>query len=276
MTQPAATKLIQELEDMLGVSLFQRDRRGMKLTAHGAIVRRHVDVLLANVDDLREELKAFDEGASGRIRLGIIPSLSPSLLAGAVATTLVAQPGTRFEMQEGATDALLSALARNDLDIVFGRVLDAQRAEALNIVPIYTESFAIACSVRHPLSHRPRVGWHQLSRASWALPASGTPLRELADNLFTTHGVLRPRVAVASSSFHQLRHLIGSSELLGFLPRSIAEPARANGELALLKPTLGADFSPISLLSRADAEASPAVVAFARTVRQTALAMGLT
>jgi DNA-binding transcriptional LysR family regulator len=275
MTQPAATKLVQEFEEMLGVALFLRDRRGMKLTQHGAVVRRHVDVLLADIGNLRAELDLFSEGASGRIRLGIIPSLSSALLSGAIAEMLASQPDVRFEMQEGATDALLAALTRNDLDLAFGRVLDFQQSDALRVIPVYTETFAIACRSRHVLTGRPRATWPELAQEAWALPAPGTPLRELADSLFSSHGVLRPKVAVASSSFHQLRHLLAASDLVGVLPRSIAMQAQAAGDLALLQPKLGADFAPISLISRRELEQPPVVQTFVRTVLRTAAALRL-
>ena len=80
MTQPAATKLIHELEEMFRVVLFQRNRRGMQLTPHGEILRRHIGIVMADIGNISAELDLFTRGGGGHIRLGILPSLSSALL----------------------------------------------------------------------------------------------------------------------------------------------------------------------------------------------------
>jgi DNA-binding transcriptional LysR family regulator len=275
MTQPAATKLIQELEGMFGVQLFLRDRRGMKLTQHGGVVRRHIDILLADIANMRAEVDLFSTGATGRIRLGIIPSVASALLAQSIAQTLAARPHVRFMLQEGATTELLASLARNELDLTFGRVLDMQRARSLRVINVYTESFAIVCGPKHSLAKQRHVSWGELARARWALPGEGTPLRDLADNLFTRNRVLRPVVAVESSSFEQMRHMIHGSDLLGVVPRSIAMLGQENKDLVMLKPELGADFAPISLLLRKEFDQPPLIEEFVKVVRDRAVALKL-
>lgn len=275
MTQPAATKLIQEMEDMLGVPLFVRDRRGMRPTAYGEVVRRHVAIVLADLGNMAHEIGLFAEGAAGHIRLGIIPSLASELLAASIARMLQAWPQVRFSMREGAATELLAHLARNDLDLTFGRVLDARGAAGLRIVEVYTESFDIVCSARHPLARKRNVAWAQLATGHWALPAAGTPLRELVDNLFTRNAVLRPTAAVESSSFEKTRTIIARTELLGVLPRSIALRGRQDKDIALLKPTLRADIAPISLILRQGIAQPPLVEEFARIVRETAARLKL-
>lgn len=275
MTQPAATKLVRELEEMLGAPLFERDRRGMRPTAYGLAVQRHVSILLADAQHMRREVELLAQGASGRIRLGIIPSIASQLLSQSIASTLQAWPEVRFTLQEGATTELLASLARNELDLSFGRVLDMQQARSLQVVNVYTERFAIACAAGHPLARRRNVPWSELAEAHWALPAAGTPLRELVDGLFTRHAVLRPAVAVESSSFEKLRYLIAGSQLLGMLPRSIALQGKEAKELALVRPELGADFAPISLMHRRDVEPPPLIRGFIRTVQETAKALRL-
>lgn len=275
MTQPAATKLMQELEDMFQVQLLQRNRRGMQLTPHGEILRRHIGVLMKDLGNLGEELERFTQGGGGTVRLGIMPSLSSTLLARSINALLLAHPGTRFALQEGTSDGLMQQLLRNELDISFGRMLHADPPRQLRVSKVYTESFDIVCSRQHPLAQQPAVKWKELASASWALPALGTPLREIAESLFTSQGILRPQVAVASSSFHQMRYVIAAGSLLGVLPHSIALTGQADGDLAILRPRQVAKFAPISLMLRGDIEPSPLVQAFEGTVLRTAKQLGL-
>jgi len=275
MTQPAATKLVQELEDMFGARLFHRDRTGMRPTASGEMVRRHIAVLLADVGHMVSEVKLFAGGGSGLIRLGIIPSLAPRLLAESMNKLLAAHPQARFQLREGATDELLDGLSRNELDIIFGRVLHAAPARNLRLAPIYTEMFDIVCGRQHALARKAAPTWKDLAQELWVLPASGTPLREMAESMFSAHGVLRPAVAVASSSFQQMRFVIAAGQLLGILPRSIAARGQAEGDLVLLRQVERVKFAPISLILRKDVEQPPVVEAFSRIVRATARSLRL-
>ena len=112
MTQPAATKLIHELEDMFRVVLFQRTRRGMQLTPHGEILRRHIGVVMADIGNISAELDHFTGGGDGLIRLGILPSLSPALLARCINGLLQAHPRAQFSLVEGTTDGFWADCCR--------------------------------------------------------------------------------------------------------------------------------------------------------------------
>lgn len=275
MTQPAATKLIRELEDMFGVSLFLRNRRGMQLTAHGEILRRHIGAVMASVGNISAELDQFTKGDGGVIRLGIIPSLSSTFLAHCINELLTRHPHAHFSLQEGTTDELMRELERNGLDIIFGRVLHAGSPSNLRVTKVYTERFDIVCGKKNPLAQQPDVKWKELAAQRWVLPGVGSPLREIAESMFTARGSLRPVVAVASSSFHQMRDVIGSGPLLGVLPHSIAEAGQADGDLVVLKVRQGAKIAPISLIVRKDFEPPPIVTAFEKIALHTARALAL-
>jgi DNA-binding transcriptional LysR family regulator len=275
MTQPAATKLIHELEEMFRVVLFQRSRRGMQLTPHGEILRRHIGIVMADIGNISADLDHFTRGGGGHIRLGILPSLSSALLERCINGLLQTFPRAQFSLVEGTTDELLGGLLQNRLDLTFGRVLHAGHPASLRLTRIYTEVFDIVCGKRHPLAKQEDVKWKELASARWVLPAVGTPLREIAESMFTSRGNLRPVVAVASSSFHQLRYVIAGGELLGVLPHSIAERARLDGDLVILRPKQAAKVAPISLIARSDFEPAPMVAAFERIAIQTAQALDL-
>jgi DNA-binding transcriptional LysR family regulator len=275
MTQPAATKLVREMEDMLGVPLFERDRRGMHLTVHGEMLARHVGIVLADLAKLSHDIALSAAGATGQIRLGIIPSLNAELLARAMAQLLRRWPELRFSIKEGAASELLGYLGRNELDLCFGRVLSMQGRAELRVIDVYTEPFAIVCSAGHALARRRAPAWDQLARGHWALPAAGTPLRELIDNLFTSNASPRPIVAVETSDFEKMRFIIARTELFGVLPRSVALRGKADGGLAILKASVGDDFAPVSLILRKGIHQSVQVEEFVRSVGATAAALKL-
>ncbi len=266
MTQPAATKLIQELEDMFCVILFQRNRRGMQLTQQGEILRRHIDVIFADISNISEELNQFTHGSRGLIRLGILPSLSSTLLSQCINELLEKHPLTQFVIREGTTDELIGQLMRNEIDITFGRMLESSHASKLHITKIYTEAFDIVCGKNNPLALQKDIKWKDLASCKWILPETGSPLREIADSLFTARGNLRPMVSIASSSFHQMRYVIAMGQLLGVLPHSLAQKASDEGGVIILRPKQAAQVAPISLITRNDFEHSPIILTFKNIV----------
>ncbi|MEN9862512.1 MAG: LysR family transcriptional regulator [Polynucleobacter sp.] len=275
MTQPAATKLIQELEDMFCVILFQRNRRGMQLTQQGEILHRHIDVIFSDIGNISEEINQFTHGGRGLMRLGILPSLSSTLLSRSINEFLERHPLTQFVIREGTTDELIGQLMRNEIDITFGRMLEATHISKLQITKIYTEAFDIVCGNNNPLALQKDIKWKDLSSCKWILPEAGSPLREIADGLFTARGNLRPMVSIASSSFHQMRYVIAMGQLLGVLPHSLAQKASDEGDVIILRPKQAAQVAPISLISRNDFEQSPIILTFKNIVLNAAISIGL-
>ena len=262
ITQPGATKLIQELESTLGVQLFTRDRKGMWLTQYGEVVKRHSSTLLADLAAMHREINQLRKGEIGQIRLGFVPSLDPELLSEAISSALTKFPEIQIRTFEGSTNELLASMGRNELELILGRILDIKIANQYAIHPIYQESFAIVCGAKNMHKSKGSINWEQLSKGQWILPALQTPFREMIDNLFTQHGALRPNVVVESSSFEKIQKLIINTELLGILPSSLAMQGQKNNTLKLLKPNLGKNFAPISLIYRKDIDISPVMQKF--------------
>ena len=270
MTQPAATKLVQELEDMFNVPLFERGRRGMKPTPYGEVIQRHVPVLLADIGAMHEEVRRVAQGSIGQVRLGIVPSLSSDLLSLAIADTMAAFPRVQFRISEEATTPLLESLRRNDLDLSFGRVLELDIARELRIAKVYEETFVIAARAGHPLARTRNPPWNALAQATWVLPEGGTPMRDLVDGLFTSNLALRPHVAVECSSLERISRLVARTDMIGILSRSIFAKGAAAGELARVGRELAATFAPISLLFRKQFDAPPVVRHFEAAVHDAA------
>lgn len=275
ITQPAATKLIRDFEEMFGAQLFVRDRRGMRLTQQGELMRRQVGILLGDLANLHAEAQVFAEGGSGRVRVGFVHSLDSTLLSTTLAQMVELQPGVRLTLREGASADLIAMLRRSELDVVFGRVLDAASAKGLQMSDVYRESFAVVSAADHPLAQSRRIRWDDLVEASWVLPAPGTPLRDLTDQIFMRRNILAPRVCVESTSFLQSSKVIARTRLIGVLPKAVADAGESSGELKQLQRDLRSDYAPIKLIRRRDVEQMPAVLQFVAVVQATAKALHL-
>lgn len=269
MTQPAATKLIQELEEIVGTPLFVRGRLGVRLTKEGEMLSLHVHVLLADFARMAQDVALVREGGEGHIRLGVLPSLAPGLLSKAMSLSLQARPGVSFSIQEGSTNELLDALERNELHLAFARVLDRKQALRLNLTKVYAEPFAVVVGKIHPLTKVPsRRLWSALSSAAWVLPEEGTPLRATVEQLFARHKQLRPRASVECHVLDKVAELVANCGLVGVLPRSLATHGERGRHLRLLVDDIY--FGDTSLVSRGHIEPGPLETEFIRHVQQAA------
>lgn len=275
MTQPAATKLIQELESMFGVPLFKRGKAGMGPTLYAETLHRHVNVVLADLARLEEEISAVSRGQRGTVRVGILPSLAPGLLTRAVALMMKEHPQVRVTIKEGATDELLAALSRNELDLAFARIIDQSVAGSLHSEVIYDEPFAIVCRSGHPMARRGARSYRTLTKARWILPAEGSPIRALVDQIVLANGALRPTAAVECTTLEKVRDLVAGTDMIGVLPRSFVLKSADRRRLVLLKPTLPVH-APMSLAFRTPEDIAPAIEEFARKIRESAKELGLT
>lgn len=274
MTQPAATKLVQELEGMVNATLFVRDKRGMKPTQHGEVLYRHVTLLLADMERMAQELALVTEGGQGHIRLGVLPSLAPGLLTRSISLMLQAHPRVRFTVKEAATNDLLQAIERNEIDLAFARVQDRAAADTLRIHRIYSEPFAVVVRKSHPLAKVPAgKRWDALSKALWVLPEQGTPLRAVLDQVFVSHSALRPSAAVECTVLEKVLDMVAGSDMVGVLPRSFVQHALRGKQLVMLQGDI--PFAPTSLVARRQGEPAPVMVLFTRAVDRAARELGL-
>ena len=156
MTQPAATKLLQDLERTLGFSLFERGPRGMQPNTYGETVIRHARLVVTDMTRTRLELAALASGATGRIRIGAVISAIPFLLARAVGRLKQEYPGLFVAIEVGTSDALVPQLASGELDVLLARPLVLAERPEFTYEELTDEPLHIVARRSHPLARRPR------------------------------------------------------------------------------------------------------------------------
>lgn len=152
ITQPALSAQIQAIEELLGVRLFERGRRGVMVTAAGAPVIEQARAALAGLDRLVESAKRESEPLTGTLRLGVIPTVAPYLLPPLLPAVRRAWPKLRLVLREEQTARLLEQLALGSLDLLL-LALPVERA-GLEELPLLREPFAFVAPAAHPLAKR--------------------------------------------------------------------------------------------------------------------------
>ena len=116
ISQPALSMQIRELEETLGTELFERGARQVRLTAFGEEVAARARDILRSVDELGDLARAARESLTGRLRIGIIPTIAPYLLPAIIGDLTQLHAGLELHVRESVTPKLLQEMAEGRLD----------------------------------------------------------------------------------------------------------------------------------------------------------------
>jgi DNA-binding transcriptional LysR family regulator len=168
--QSVVSKRVRALEDELGVSLFERNREGARLTHAGRNFVERARSVVAEIDAAAQEARCAGIAANGRLNLGIVTSLSTGRQRELLTAFRDAAPEVRVELREGERDDLLARLADRRLDLVIltGEV-SAVHGDSLLA---WSELVYVALPVQHPLSEREALGWSDLLDESFIVTAA--------------------------------------------------------------------------------------------------------
>ena len=178
VSQPALSAQVRELESRLGVQLFERSSRGVLVTRAGAQVIERARRVLREVDDLCDAAAGAAGGLAGPLRLGVIPTIAPYVLPGAVRRIAEVYPAVELYLREDRTDALVSHLLAGELDLLL-LALPLHRA-GVEEIPLYDEPFLLAVPEAHPLARRRRCDLAVLAAERLVLLEEGHCLRDQA------------------------------------------------------------------------------------------------
>jgi DNA-binding transcriptional LysR family regulator len=216
ISQPALTKAVKRLEHELGVTLFDRSPKGMKLTRYGEAFERHATALLASYADALAQIGEMFAGELAKVRIGATPATEP-LVARAFLSLLKKRPALRLDLNVQLSDALIRELLEGDIDIAVAP-MPVEMPDELRAVKLISETTSIVCRKDHPLvALGAEVAAQELGRFPWILPGTGVSARQQIDAYFKRHRVEGPRVQVQSnySSPMGVFYLVANTDLLG-------------------------------------------------------------
>jgi LysR family hydrogen peroxide-inducible transcriptional activator len=178
VTQPALSMQIRELEKDLGVSLVERRPGDVMLTETGLEVARRAERVLAAERDLADFARHSGRPLTGRLRLGVIPSLAPYLLPRVLPALQRRHPELRLELRETQTELLLQELVRGGLDVVM-LALPVHDAE-LESIRLFDDPFLLALPATDALPAAARVSAQDVDQRRLILLEEGHCLRDQA------------------------------------------------------------------------------------------------
>ena len=271
-TQPAATALLQQLEEGLGVRLFKRHARGMTPTVYGEVMIRYARGVLHDFTHAGDEIAALMAGASGLVRVGSVMGATPVLLTQGLARFKAKQPRVRISLQVDTSDLLIPALLRGDLDLVLGRLPDQFHDLDLEIEELAGEPMSVVARPGHPLFKRTRVTLAHLVTQTFILHPIGSPMRSRVEQALQIAGVSGPFDIVETASILATTSLLEASDMVSVVPLDVARHYARYGMVAILPVKLPIAMAKLGIIRRRKEDLSPAVTGFLAALRESMVA----
>lgn len=244
-TQPAASLLLQQLEERLGVRLFERLPRGMQPTLFGEVMIRYAQGALHEFEHAQAQIAELARGALGLVRVGSVMGPVPGLLTKAVLAYKRDHPKVRISLEVGTSDTLLPSLLRGDFDVVIGRLPDQSDSQELNIELLDSdEQMRVVARAGHPLAAASALALADLVDLTWILHPIGSPMRRRVENALQAAGMVQSLDIVETASILATTAMLEASDMIAVVPNDVAEHYARYGMVAILPVEL-----PISMIN---------------------------
>ncbi|MFP3552480.1 LysR family transcriptional regulator [Paraburkholderia sp. SIMBA_049] len=270
MSQPAASKLLRELEEMLDAPLFERMPRGMRPTLYGEVMIRHARSVVGSLDQAREEVLALKSGQLGRVAVGTITSPAVSLLPAAIAQVKQHHPGLSVSVEIDSSNVLLESLAQDKLDLVIGRLSVEHDKLHLRYEPLAEEQALTVARSGHPLLAAQSLTLADVVDASWVVPPAQSVLRHRFELMFQRQSLAPPSNVVESAELLFVTSLLSQSDMLAVLAAEVAHYYAAHGLLSILPLDMPLRMDDFGIITRTGQLLSPASTQVVRALKQVA------
>ncbi|MDP5307533.1 hydrogen peroxide-inducible genes activator [Paracoccus spongiarum] len=228
ITQPALSVQIKELEQELGLALFERGSRQVRLSLFGEEFAPRARAILRAMDELGDMARAAQDPLGGRLRLGIIPTIAPYLLPAIIRSLSTSHPGLDIHVRETMTSRLLQELADAQLDAAIVALPVSE--PSLTEVALFAESFVL---VRPPADQgKPVPDRDSLREMRLLLLEEGHCFREQALS-FCNLGAASPREMMDGSSLSTLVQMVGAGIGVTLLPEMAVPVETRAAEVAI-------------------------------------------
>jgi LysR family transcriptional regulator, pca operon transcriptional activator len=217
VTQPAASRSLLDLEDYLGVRIFDRLARGVALTRYGEAVVARARRVLAEVDRIGEDLTLIETGMLEAMVVGVLPSAATGLMPQVLTRFNAAHPGTTIQIVEGRMHELLALLGSNKIDLIVGRLYEPVIPDSFIREPLYDEPLSLLARYGHPLFNGGRVDAHSLKSQPFVLPTLDQRLGQDVEMAMRSNRLRTEAPVLRASSMSMIRELLMTSDRVSIL-----------------------------------------------------------
>src|SRR5690625_496681 len=208
VAQSAVSRQIFKLEDELGVDLFIREGRNVKLTAVGKVFLEHMEQAIHVIDDAKQVVKEYTDPERGTIHIGFPSSLANYIVPRAISAFQKKYPKVKFELMQGSYHDLKEAVIKGKVNIALLSPLPTERNKLKSTI-LFTDKIVSLLPIRHHLASEPNIKLNELRNESFVLYPEGSILRDIIDKRFQQLE-FKPKVALEGANIESIKGLVAA------------------------------------------------------------------
>ncbi|MEM8700844.1 MAG: pca operon transcription factor PcaQ [Pseudomonadota bacterium] len=257
LTQPAISKTLKELEEIIGASLMTRNRAGIALTKQGKVFLHFAQISLASLQQGLDGVEKEGEHARTTLKLGALPSVAASFIPPLIREFSDLAPNVLVKIMDGPHGYLIERLKLGELDLVIGRLGRPDSMEGVSFTQLYSERVDLVVRKGHPLLGNPDVK----RIVDWPViyPPEGAAIRPLVERFMIANGVgdIPHRIESVSGAFGRL--YTRQTDAVWIISSGVVRTETADGSLVRLPFDSDITKGPVGLMTRPNAPQTPEV-----------------
>lgn len=228
ISQPALTRSIKNLEDLLGMDLLERKPRGVTPTEAGLALYRHAQIVLNACQRLTREVRELERGVTGTVHIGVGAMYATHLTSQVAEILCEAHPRLALVINESFFEDLLKQLNDGRLDVIFTNFPPVPVSPNLVLEPLTSVRSSIMAGRNHPLAARRELTRADLVPHRWVI-ADQPHAQDSFEKYFSADGLPPPRDVFRTNSLNLMISLVASGKFLSPLPEHLISERMADG-----------------------------------------------
>lgn len=265
VAQPALTRSLQEIEDVLGVKLYDRHAKGVRETPFGEALTHTARMVLAELKLLDSQLDQLTRDTSIVVTVGALPVAAVGVMPGVIARLAEKRDDLQIRLVQGLSEQLVPELNAGNLDLIVGRIYPLN-PDGLTRETLYHEPISLMAHPDHPIFEAPGPTLERLGKVKLVLPTVATRLGQEIDHLLTEMGI-DLNAPIRSSSLGFIREMIQSKEFVTIMPSLMLAGDLLRGSIRISPLPIDAPPRPAGLLYRGDKPLPPSALALIEALR---------
>lgn len=274
VTQPAVTRTMRELEDILETALVEKDGRGIRLSHAGDIFLRHAGESIASVRRGLDSISLALREEGPPVRIGALPTVSAAVMPDVAAAFLTLKTGSRLTVVTGENRWLLEELRLGGLDLVVGRMAAPELMTGLTFEPLYNEEVVFVVAADHPLAAGHHFSLSELARFPVLMPTRGSVIRPYVDRLLLTNGIADFPTVIETVSDSFGRAFVSAHQAVWIISRGVVSAELEAGRFTALAVDMTETRGAVGLTRLAGIDPPPALTLLMQTIRDTVARRG--
>jgi DNA-binding transcriptional LysR family regulator len=216
ISQPALSKSIANIEQVLGVPLFDREGRSIYLNRFGQLFLQSVNIILDEYERILEEFEDIIRPGSGEVSFGFIHSLGMEVVPELIAEISSKFPNMQFSITQATSLNLLKRLEEGAIDLCLSQKIESKVIE-ITTEELFVEELFVIVPSTHPLAKRDTIRLEEIKSEPFIAIKKGNSLRQLADEFFLNAGI-ELNTTFAAEEMHTVAGFVSAGMGVSLIP----------------------------------------------------------